>query len=311
MTSSLESPIDRTFGWQGGTVGSLSGGIDRDGRAFLLAGAESGVYTSNDGGDRWQTVAPVESVRAIAALAVTIDAWYAGGWTGLFALEPEGGIWRPLLRTPVHAVVAWGAGDRRVLLAGTELDGVLRSEDGGQSWQSATAGLLDTNVLALAASPARGGKRVVLAGTDGGVYVSRNDGKAWRFASLPHEEVAVQCLAISPDRATNRLAFAGTEGDGLLKSLDGGMSWTETPFFASRGISAIAHTPASASAPLIAVAVERTIAISDDGGETWTPFHETADTIWSLQFIEGAQAWTLMVGQAAAGLLRLECRSAG
>lgn len=304
--------VASTPSWTGGAIGALASGAEHDGSAFLLAGAEAGVFASADGGASWGVVAPNDVLHSITSLAVTRDRWYAGGWTGLFTRAPASGAWRQVLSTPVHATGALELADgRRVLLAGTERDGVLRSENDGQSWQSATAGLLDRNVLTLAVAPARGDERVVLAGTEGGIYVSRNDGKAWRFASLPEEETAVQCLALAPDWSVCRLAFAGREGNGLLRSRDGGMRWIAIPFFAERGISAVAHTPAGAHSPLVAVAVDRSIAISDDGGETWTSFHEAAETIWSMQFIEGITTWTLLVGQAIAGPLRLDCRSTG
>ena len=94
-----------------------------------------------------------------------------------------------------------------VLLAGTEADGVLRSEDGGRTWAGANAGLLDLTALALAVSPRFESDRTGFAGTASGLYRTRNRAGSWRAVETDLAEPAVQCLALSPAFAEDRLVL--------------------------------------------------------------------------------------------------------
>jgi photosystem II stability/assembly factor-like uncharacterized protein len=202
-----------------------------------------------------------------------------------------------VLASQVHGVLAFPGEEGDLVIAGTELDGIVRSEDGGRTWASATAGLLDTTVLALVASPPGERDWVLLAGAESGIYVSRNDGKAWRFASLPFDDVAVQCLAAATDWSTERLAFAGTEDSGLLRSVDGGITWSSVPHFGTNGITAIAVTHSA-----IAVASGREISVSPGDGESWRDLATANVDVWSLAVLDQ----DLTAGLANGGIQRFQ-----
>jgi photosystem II stability/assembly factor-like uncharacterized protein len=183
---------------------------------LVYAGASSGLYSSRDGGRTWLRRfdgSPIETI------AIGTGALFAGGPGGLFRSE-NGDGWTRVLQTHVHAVIA----RESLVIAGTEWDGALRSEDGGRSWESGNPGLLDTTVLSLGIA-----RRQFLAGTVSGIYLSRNDGKAWRMALTPFDETAVLCLDES---------LAGTDGYGLLATADNGLTWeTAVPNIAVNAIS--------------------------------------------------------------------------
>jgi photosystem II stability/assembly factor-like uncharacterized protein len=275
-----------------------------DSRPVVLAGTESGVFVSDDGGASWSPFPGGDGPRAVTSLSTcSTGALYAGSATGVWRFDDGNTAWRGILDTHVHAVAVLGTGpDGDTLIAGMERDGAVRSEDGGRTWRSATAGLLDATVLTLAVSPPDVGDRVVLAGTPSGIYVSRNDGKAWRYAALPgaRDDVAVQCLAVAPDWSAERVAFAGTEDAGLLRSIDGGMTWEPVSQFVNRAITAVAYAPRSR----VVVASGPDLAITGDGGESWHVLADASDDIWSLLVIDNGNDCLVLAGLASGGVAR-------
>jgi hypothetical protein len=87
--------------------------------------------------------------------------------------------------------------------------GLMRSTDGGRSWQQALNGLDDPNVMGLALSPAFGADRTLWAVTwYNGVYRSTDAGESWQALPPPKEGVVEPsgganpydlALAFSPD----------------------------------------------------------------------------------------------------------------
>jgi hypothetical protein len=87
--------------------------------------------------------------------------------------------------------------------------GLMRSTDGGRSWQQALTGLDDPNVMDLALSPAFGADRTLWAVTwYNGVYRSTDAGESWQALPPPKEGVVEPsgganpydlALAFSPD----------------------------------------------------------------------------------------------------------------
>ena len=179
-----------------------------------------------------------------------------------------------------------GESRKRVLLAGTETDGVLRSEDEGRTWTGANAGLLDLTALAVALSPAFASDRVGFAGLASGLYRTRNGARSWRAVETGLTDAAVQCVAISPTFADDHLVLAGTEADGLLISDDAGTTWHRPAALIDHGVTAVAFSTRYPSTPTIAAAIGSGMAVSDDGGRTW---REVSDTlpgmVLSLTFV--------------------------
>ena len=116
---------------------------------------------------------------------------------------------------PVLSALAF---DGEALLTGGF--GLVRSDDGGESW---TALPVPGTVLALATHPERPG-RVVAGLASGGVVLSEDGGHSWgsRSRGLAHGEVdAVAIASGQPDTI-----YAAVRGDGLWKSEDAGQSWS-------------------------------------------------------------------------------------
>jgi photosystem II stability/assembly factor-like uncharacterized protein len=76
--------------------------------------------------------------------------------------------------------------------------GVLKSTDGGASWQPSSAGITNASVQSLAIDPSM--PTVVYAGTTDGVFKSIDAGASWRESGIQGAEV--RALVIDPDNPT-------------------------------------------------------------------------------------------------------------
>ena len=156
----------------------------------LVAGTNSGLFVTRDGGDTWQA-APIPFAGAIA-VSVAFSANY-----------PRDGA----------------------LLAGTLEDGVFYSDNRGASWQRKSFGLLDPTAYAVAFSPNFGRDETAFAGTDSTLYYSYNGGRAWKAVDFPEGAAPVLSVAVSPSFGSDQTVFAGTENQGLFRSTDRGQHW--------------------------------------------------------------------------------------
>src|SRR5204862_1429035 len=87
-------------------------------------------------------------------------------------------------------------------------EGVARSTDGGERWESAGTGLEEREVTALAFSPGFGADRTIFAATDGGVWTTADAGGQWTRASEALASSAVRALTVSPAFGADKTLFA-------------------------------------------------------------------------------------------------------
>src|ERR1051326_7456595 len=107
---------------------------------LVFATTPVGVYRSEDAGRTWQLSGTGTNVAFGECVAAGANHVFVGAPDGLYRSLDRGETWERVLVGSRVAGVCSGAG---VVLAGTDIDGVLRSEDAGRSWSSANAGLLD------------------------------------------------------------------------------------------------------------------------------------------------------------------------
>lgn len=168
-----------------------------------------------------------------------------------------------------------------VVLAGTRADGVLRSDDRGENWTP--VGLRGIAVRALVADPHDPDGYV--AGTKPpGLARSRDGGRSWQWlegfraarrpwwfspAEPPDPRPYVQRVALSPHDP--RVLLAGIEFGALLRSEDGGATWSRHLRGADRDVHDLLFHPtvgtwayqAGGGGP----------AVSTDGGRSWRHLH--------------------------------------
>lgn len=210
--------------------------------------------------------------------------------SGAVTCAQDGEEWRVYGRALEEHDVTSVIAREGVILAGTT-DGVYRSDDAGQTWQEASDGLEVRHVRRLAFHPHVSDFEV--AGTEpAAIFISRDGARTWQ----PCPEVAQLrdqfnwYLPYSPRAGCirglalhGRRAYAGAEVGGVLRSLDGGETWTMAPGSAGeplRGTSSaqvhsdVHDVAVHASSPeLVLAATGGGLYRSEDGGETWVSLY--------------------------------------
>jgi photosystem II stability/assembly factor-like uncharacterized protein len=205
---------------------------------------------------------------------------------GIVIAQPKDGGWREIRRGLDGEYATSIIAREGVILAGTRR-GVFRSDDLGQTWQSASEGLESPQVRWLAFHPQISDRE--FAGTEpAGIFVSHDGGGSWR--SCPEVEVLRAqfswSLPYSPEAGCVRgLAFSGSRGyaaveDGcVLLSDDYGETWQLAP--GSRGGADHLPQPSRIHSDVHSIGIhasspDRVAAptgggfyLSDDGGRTW------------------------------------------
>lgn len=110
--------------------------------------------------------------------------------------------------------------NENALLAGTQA-GVLRSEDGGETWELADNSRLITAISAIPGTADLIGYSVTE--NDAGVMISKDNGVTWEKIGLNLGQDAVAYFAVHPEE-TEKIAVV-TFGNSLHISEDGGQNW--------------------------------------------------------------------------------------
>ncbi len=163
------------------------------------------------------------------------------------------------------------------ILVGTASQGIMRSSDGGESWQrvATNQGMYQNPVIrALANHPAR--PNVVYAGTDRGVFRSDDAGQNWRTEESPLSGFSVWVVTIDPIDPDTMYAGTGTPSPvAMFRSTDGGNSWERRPMEVAEEcpiglpqMTAIAIDPTNPRSIWAGIEVDG-LRHSPDGGETW------------------------------------------
>ncbi len=122
---------------------------------------------------------------------------------------PIGDAIRVLIVDPVNRSTAY---------AGTK-EGVLKSTDGGATWRAANVGMGQRVVTTLAIDTKA--PEVIYAGTFDGLFGTVNGGASW-VATKVHDNVSD--VAIDPNN--HRVVYVCAHPSGLLRTQDGGSTWT-------------------------------------------------------------------------------------
>jgi photosystem II stability/assembly factor-like uncharacterized protein len=153
---------------------------------------------------------------------------------------------------------------------GSSGDGVYKTTDGGEHWESAnSAELADFHVFALAVDPSDhltvyAGAASLGGGSPGAVFKTTDGGASWTNLT---DASGVLSLVIDPMRPS--VVYAGTNGGGVVKSPDGGLTWkVVNAGLSNLNISSMAIDPVHTRALYAGSngGVDRTIS----GGATWS-----------------------------------------
>ena len=197
----------------------------RDGDVVYAGLRAGGVRRTGNGGRGWVDCAlPAPGVFSVAVSAVD-GAVYAGTEpSALFCSDDGGASWRELTALlelpsrptwsfpprPWTSHVRWIAPsphDRDLLLVGIELGGLMRSTDGGASWQDHRPGA-QRDVHSLAWDPWVEGRAYEAGG--GGAAWSKDGGETWQAADAGRDRHYTWAVAVEPDDANAWYVSAST-----------------------------------------------------------------------------------------------------
>lgn len=262
----------------------------------LLAGTDDGCWQSRDGGDTWERVdAPMTGMHVWSLLIDPRrpERIFAGtSPAAIFHSDDGGRRWR---RLPVTMAMecAGGAVVPRVtciipdtqrpegVYAGVEIDGVYRSEDGGESWTAHNEGLTTLDIHGLAALPAAGGAPPrLVATTNADIFISDDRGatgsgpSAWRPLQVNKSLPWGYCRGIltAPDGTLFVGIGNGPPGDvgGLARSRDRGETWETVHLPVTPNSTIWLHATHAADPKLRYIAsVSGYLYRSTDGGARW------------------------------------------
>lgn len=155
----------------------------------------------------------------------------------------------------------------------------------GLTWTQVGPSNVGGRVTALAVAP--GGTTIYLGAAGGGVFKSTNSGVNWTpvMDGWGWETFSIGALALDP--ADPNVVYAGTgeannaidnyDGNGLLRSSDGGQTWTSLGLQATARIARVAVDPSNSSRLFVAAmgsqfstGPDRGLYRSEDGGQNWS-----------------------------------------
>ena len=203
--------------------------------------------------------------------------------SGLYRFDAHSGDWHDAyaslnlpaaLVTPAVALSPAYDEDRTVF-AGTN-GGVLRSEDGGETWVLGVMPKPAPVVSAVAVSPDFGTDGLVFAGTmEDGLLRSPDRGTQWHRWNFGLLDRRILCVAVSPEFAADATVLVGAD-TGVFCSTNGGRSWRQLPFPPDLApVLCAALSPRGAGGASIFVGTESNgLYVSHDDGTVWTRLAE-------------------------------------
>lgn len=179
----------------------------RDASHGFVVGAFGLVLRTADGGGHWEpwlhAVDNPKGLHLYAVRGISSDVYIAGE-QGLLLKLDRGDTRFRALETPYKGTLFGVTGNARVVVAHGLRGTVLRSADGGRSWQQIPTGLQ----VGLTASTQAADGRIVIVSQAGHVLASSDDGAS--FTAAPVER-AVPAAAVATS-AAGKLVIAGPRG---------------------------------------------------------------------------------------------------
>ena len=246
--------------------------MSANGQNLILAGDESHVLVSEDGGVNW--VDHVDSSHDDwASLAYSGDGTLLAGvqsGTAYVRISADNAIhWTNM---PVKGTGAWAqilvSNDGEVVVSADMYGAVYRSTNGGDTWTLLPTEGIPLSYLAMSTNGSK-----MLAAADGGVFTSVDGGANW-VARPGADVMSVRGAAMSGDGTKMVIV----EADGAVHiSNNSGETWTKTtvPDVSWRQVVSSAD-----GGTLFGMPSNGVLYRSDDGGESWAPLSLSTENYW-------------------------------
>ena len=256
----------------------------------LYAGGDLGLHRSTDNGRNWEMISTPGELANIWSIAIDPkdpETMFVGtSPTGLYRSRDGGYRWVKLtspelveeceVGAPRVTQVAIDPDDTRVIWAGIEVDGILRSLDGGDSWTRIA--IPDDDIHSIVVN--KTDQKRVLALTPRALYVSTDMGESWdpmgtkRFANKDNHGSYQRLIIQKPD--DHRVMFMGTgnfnvgSAGNIFRSTDAGRTWenVKLPNYTNSTVFGLHINPANTDR-VVANSCNGEVWASEDLGDSW------------------------------------------
>jgi len=221
--------------------------ISKDHPRFMIAGTGAGVFVSSDGGKTWQQRgAQIKAFRQTESVAINPkdpSLLYVGTWHLGYRSKDFGETWEQNSRgmisdSDVFSICIDTHNPKTVFASACT--GLYRSVNYGASWTRLRVFPRSYLVRAHVVVIDPNHSERVYGGTTEGLFISRDSGKTWNRVTSP--DLTVNAIQVDP--ADSDIVLIGTELHGVLRSNDGGRTWTESNTgFVSRSIARVMSDP--------------------------------------------------------------------
>ncbi len=192
----------------------------------VYAATPYGVFGTSDGCATWRDLSAGGAGGFTSCVRVDVrdsHRLYSAAEDGAFRSLDRGVTWeRMALHVRGVRAIAQHPSDPRVLIAGTEENGIYVSRNGGDWWEKSEAGVDHTTFYAVAFAPGAP-DTVYAAGYVTGVYRSVDGGRRWKRVNLGLTDLTFHSLAVDP--RNSRRVYAASHGGGIFRTDDAGETW--------------------------------------------------------------------------------------
>jgi photosystem II stability/assembly factor-like uncharacterized protein len=272
--------------------------------SMMYAGVDDGIYRSTNQGESWERLdSPMNDIPiwALAIDPVHPNIIFAGTRpAALFRSKDSGKTWEklavdiakecPNVRIPRVTAVVVDPAEPRHIWAGIEVDGVRRSRDGGDTWQTVTGGITDPDIHNLAITV--GPPKTLLTITPREVFASTDDGVTWEPVAAGRQVSMPYCRAVAVKADDPQVVYMGNGesafgGMGALhRSPDRGKTWETLPLpMQPNGTVWDLTTHPSAPNFLLASTVNGQVFCSTDAGASWSKIAREFGEVHALAWV--------------------------
>jgi len=253
----------------------------------VLAGGDTGLFASYDGGMQWERVGAAGALPTIWSLTidpVDPDILFAGTRpAGVYRSRDGGWRWERLavdiapecsIGTPFVTGLVVDPDDHRRVWAGVEIDGVFRSLDGGDTWTHLKTGLYDPDIHAVTIAQTQ--PKRLYASTAREVFISDDLGDTWESLEIREKWPLPYARGLAVKTDDPRVLFAGcgetTTGEKghVLRTTDFGQRWEILPLPSQPNATmwGLATHPANANR-IVAFSLFGEVYVTEDAGASW------------------------------------------
>ena len=234
---------------------------------------------SNNGGHTWKRIVKgLDNKFELYALKGSAEdkniLFIASQGDGVYKSQDQGDSWFKVnngLETLSIDLISISSKSPDIVFAAGTKCGLYQTKNGGESWSK----ILESNIRITAISSffdSKEEKDYLVAGDSQGIlYFSDSGGNGWdkNFELVNNDEILA--IEFSPDYLTDNTFFVGTKSQGLFRTVDGGVSFSNiNKGLLDKSITSIFVTTHKKNEPIVYISTwQQGVFYSQDYGNTW------------------------------------------